>query len=250
VAATGAEQTLDEVRRLRDHAKSVAHGGSWFPAAVLAVLVLSSTALYAVPFSQVNEFLGNSGWAGLPDTERSGVASYLYWFIGTPVAFAVIGLWYRWRARRTGMRVPWAWFAAVGLGLLAVLVALAAVPVDPEVALADANRLTAERPPYGWLLVLRTPLIPIAAAVVMLGWVERSRWLAVAGAWLGLVVWWQGYYGMGVTAPWMSWVVSGGTAHTRSEIVMLNRPGPLLILATLPLVAFAVVRAVRSGGRR
>ena len=35
-----AQQTLTEVRRLRRRARSVAHGGAWFPAAVLAALVL------------------------------------------------------------------------------------------------------------------------------------------------------------------------------------------------------------------
>src|SRR5262249_30922917 len=152
-----------------------------------------------------------------------------FWFVGTPVAFAVIGLWYRWRARRTGMRVPWAWFAGVGLGLLAVLVAMAAVPVDPAVALADANRLVAGRPPRAWLMALRTPLVPIAAAVVVLGWIERSRWLAAAGAWLGLVTWWQRYFGMGRMLS-VDWLLTAGHGPVVSgELDPLNRPGPLLI---------------------
>src|SRR6266542_3917327 len=61
-AMTTAGQTLDEVRRLRERARSVAHGGAWFPVAVLAALVLLSIALYRHPFRQVNESSGTSGW--------------------------------------------------------------------------------------------------------------------------------------------------------------------------------------------
>jgi hypothetical protein len=256
MAPAAAEQTLSEVRRLRNRAKAVAHGGAWLPAAVMAALVLLSIALYRVPFSQVNEFLNafvdSSGWAGLPDPERSALASYLFWLAGTPAAFALIGIWYRWHASRTGMRVPWRWFAVTGLVTLAALVALAAVPVDPQTATA-ANRFLADRPDYSWLLVLRTPLVPIAAAVMVLGWVERSRFLAVAGGWIGLVVWWQGYFGMGRIPGWMGRLLAGGEGPALGgEITTfgLNRPGPVLILATLPLIVFAAARAARSGGPR
>jgi hypothetical protein len=105
-----------------------------------------------------------------------------------------------------------------------------------------------------WLLALRTPLLPIAAAIVVLGWVERSRALALAGAWLGLVAWWQHRFGMGRTGP-IAWLLAGGhggghggAGGAEIDRLGLNRPGPVLILATLPLVVFAVVRAVRCRG--
>jgi hypothetical protein len=251
VVDTDAQQTLTEVRRLRSRARLVAHGGAWFPAAVLAALVLLSTALYQRPYQQVTS-LSSGSWAGLPSDERSALASYLYWFIGTPVAFAVIGLWYRWRARRTGMRIPWRWFAGVGLGLLIGLALLAAVPVDPQTA-AIADHLATEPPSVQWLRAFRTPLIAIAAAQVVLGWVARSRWLTAAGAWLGLVAWWQHYFHLGGIPGWMAWLLGGGQGPALGgEITLLglNRPGPVLILATLPLLAFAAVRAARSGGTR
>ncbi len=247
---TTAGQTLDEVRRLRERARSVAHGGAWFPVAVLAALVLLSIALYRHPFRQVNESSGTSGWAGLPDPERSAVASYVFWLVGTPVAFALIGLWYRWHASRTGMRVPWRWFAVAGLGALAALVVIAAVPVDPA-TLTARSELGAGRPGDLWLWALRTPLLPIAVAVVVLGRVERSPALALAGVWLGLVSWWQHFYGMGRVAGWETWLLSGGQASglgAEVGLLGLNRPGPILIVATLPMLAFAVVRRPRSRG--
>lgn len=246
-----ARQTLTEVRRLRSRARLVAHSGAWFPVAVLTTLVLLSTALYSRPYQQVTS-LRSGDWAGLPSDERSALTSYMFWFIGTPVAFAVIGLWYRWRARRTGMRISWRWFAVVGLGLLVGLALLAAVPVDPQTA-ANADQLVTEPPSVQWLRAFRTPLMPIAAALVVLGWVEHSRWLTAAGAWLGLVAWWQHYFHLGGIAGWMARLLDGGQGPALGgEITLLglNRPGPVLILATLPLLAFAVVRAARSSGPR
>jgi hypothetical protein len=245
---TSAEQTLGEVRRLRERARLVAHGGAWFPAAVLAALLLSSIALYEDPFRQVNQFLGDSGWVGLPATERGAVASYVFWLIGTPVAFALIGLWYRWHARRTGMRVPWRWFAAAGLGTLAALVVTAALPVYPT-SLAAQYELSAEPPDYVWLWALRTPLLPIAAAVTVLGWVERSRAVALAGVWVGLIAWWQNFVGIGRMPNWETWLLSGGDGPALGgelSLLGLNRPGPLLIMMTLPLLVFAAVRAHRA----
>jgi hypothetical protein len=243
---TDPQDTLTEVTRLRSRARLIAHGGAWFPAAVLAALVLLSTVLYEMPYQQVNEIYGGR-WAGLPSTERDEVASYLFWFVATPVAFAAIGWWYRRRTRQTGMRVSWKSFAGVGLGLLIGLALLAAVPTDPA-----TNQLTVD-PPWWWLRAFRTPLIPVAAAVAVLGWVERSRWLLIAGAWLGLVAWWQNYFFLGGIPGWMSWLLAGGEGPALGgEITLLglNRPGPTLILATLPLLVFAVMRAVRSGAAR
>ncbi|MEU7909443.1 hypothetical protein [Actinoplanes sp. NPDC049118] len=209
--------------------------------------MLLSTALYQQPYQQVSS-LSSGRWAGLPSDEHSALASYLFWFIGTPVAFVVIGLWYQRRAQRTGIRVPWRWFAGVGLGLLVGLALLAAIPVDPQTA-AMADQIAPTEPSVQWLRAFRTPLIPIAAAVAVLGWVERSRWLIAAGAWLGLLAWWQQYFHLGGIPGWMDWLLSGGEGPALGgEITLLglNRPGPVLILATLPLLVFAAVRAARS----
>src|SRR6266508_3537733 len=96
-----AEQELTEVRRLRDRTRSRAHGGVWFPVAVLALLLLTSIALYRSPFRELHEATVTVPyWAGLPAEQRSPIASYLLWLVGTPVAFALIAAWYRRRARR------------------------------------------------------------------------------------------------------------------------------------------------------
>jgi hypothetical protein len=72
VTTTGAdeaEQTLTEVRRLRDRARSVAHGGVWFPVAVLAALLLLSITLYASPFREPHAE-GDGARSSLPGSAR------------------------------------------------------------------------------------------------------------------------------------------------------------------------------------
>jgi hypothetical protein len=51
----------------------------------------------------------------------------------------------------------------------------------------------------------------------------------------------------------MDWLLSGGQGPALGgdiTLLGLNRPGPVLILATLPLLVFAAVRAARSGEPR
>jgi hypothetical protein len=208
-------------------------------------VVVASTALYTQPYQQVDPWTSGGQWKGLPADEHSALASYQVWFTGVAAAFVVIGLWYGRRARRTGMRLPWRRFAGVGLGLLVGLALLAAVPYEPRIA-SDIQ------PPAG-LWEVRTPLLAVAAAVVVLGWVERSRWLAAAGVWLGLVAWWQYHFQMGGIPGWMSWLLSGFDGPALGGQVTLfglNRPGPILILATLPLLVFIVARLTRAGSTR
>ncbi len=242
---------LDEVRRLREQARRRAQAGAWFPVAALAALLLASIALYRVPFAQADLIITDAPWAGLPDMQRSTLASYLFWFIGTPLTIALIGAWYRLRARRVGVRVPWRWFAITALGALLALAVLAALPVDRP---ADADVVkTYVDPPLldqvRWGLY--TPLLPIALAVIVLGWAERSRALILSGLWVGLVTFWQCSQGMGYLPGWATWVLGGfeGPALGGTWTLFgLNRPGPTLILMALPLLVFAAVRAVRTGG--
>src|SRR5262245_40697965 len=100
------QEALAEVQRLRRRTYVRAHGGAWLPAMAFAALLLSSAALYRYPFSSpTNVDTTYPFWAGLPDEQRLPPASYAFWFLGTPAVFALIAVWYQWRARRVGMRV-------------------------------------------------------------------------------------------------------------------------------------------------
>lgn len=250
-AAADPGAMLDEVRRLREQTRRQAHAGAWFPVAALATLLLASIALYREPFAQSYAFSGGAHyWAGLPDADRSAIASYLFWFLGTPLTIALTGAWYRWRARRVGIRVPWRWFAITALGALAALAVIAAMPqerpADPDVVISHAVTLLDE---LRWGLF--TPLMPIALAIIVLGWVERSRALVLSGVWVGVITFWQCSQGLGDLPGWLTWVLVGFDGPALGGTLTLfglNRPGPTLILMALPLLAFAVVRSVRTRG--
>jgi len=237
-------QTLTEVRRLRTRSRQRAHGGAWLPAVVLAMLVLLSAVLYRYPFAQPRTLVVSYPfWAGLPDEQRSATGSYAFWLLGLPAAFAAIAAWYRYRAHRMGVRVPWPVLVAVGMGALVLLVVLVAIPSQP---MADSNMLIAVRAPlwHG----LATPLLAVAAAVVALGWVERSPGLAAAGAWIGLLAWWECAAG-----PWgpmrggLNLLLVGESGPGPGGQLGL-RPAGMLLAMVGPLLVWVLVQAVRSRG--
>jgi hypothetical protein len=247
-SANDPEQVLTEVRRLRDRTRSLAHGGVWFPVAVLAVLVVSSIGLYRWPFGEPHEgTVTVPFWAGLPSEQRNPILSYAFWFLGTPVAFALIAAWYRRRARRVGFRVAWRWSVGAGLGALAALAVLAAVPVSlpQDVPLGT---LSAAPPSLGSVLThgVLTPLLAIGFAIAVLGLAEGSRALVVAGGWVAFIAWLQCTFGVGSIFG----LLDGGPGPGITARID-TPPGPLLIAAAAPLVAFAAVRAWRahSGAR-
>ncbi|GHJ49211.1 hypothetical protein Cs7R123_65530 [Catellatospora sp. TT07R-123] len=238
-------QLLDDLRHLREQARRRTHGGAWLPVALLAALLLASIALYRTPFAQVSWIPATDSWAGLPDAQRSATASYLFWFVGTPLVIALSAAWYRHRAQRVGVRLPLRWFVLTALGALAALAVLAAAPVPHP----EDSQLLAER--SSLLGGLATPLLPVSLALVALGWIERSRAVALAGAWVGLIAWWQSAMGMGHLTGFTAWVLGffeGPALGGELTLFGLNRPGPTLILMALPLVVFAVVRALRTRG--
>jgi hypothetical protein len=235
-------QTLTEVRRLRARSRRRAHGGAWLPAAVLAVLVQLSAVLYRYPFAHPRAVaVSYPFWAGLPDEQRSATGSYAFWLLGLPAAFAAIAAWYRYRAHRMGVWVPWPVLVAVGMGSLVLLVVLIAVPSQP---LADPDMLTGARPPlwHG----LATPLLAVAAAVVALGWVERGPGLAATGAWIGLLAWWQCAAGP-PPMPELTWLLVGESGPALGGQLGLRPAGMLLAMAG-PLLVWVLVQAVRSRG--
>ncbi len=235
-------QTLTEVRRLRTRSRQRAHGGAWLPAAVLAVLVLLSAVLYSYPFGHPQIFtVSYPFWAGLPDEQRSATGSYAFWLLGLPAAFAAIVAWYRYRAHRMGVRVPWPVLIAVGMGALVLLLALVAIPSQPlaaPVMLTEPVVLTAPSPPP-WH-ALASPLLAVAAAVVALGWVERSPGLAAAGVWIGVLTCWQC-----ASAP-LTLMIGGNGPGIAGQLGL--RPAGMLLAMAGPLLVWVLVQAVRSRG--
>jgi hypothetical protein len=167
--------------------------------------------------------------------------SYAYWLVGLPVAFAAIAWWYRRRAYRVGMRVPWPVFAGVGLATLLLIVVLLAVPRQPP---ADPLLLISASGP-NWAHGLATPLLAVAASLVALGWVERSPALGASGVWVGVLAWWQCAAGYGRIPGWLSWLLAGGNGPALGGTVTLQ-PAGMLVLMILPLLACAVVATVRA----
>jgi len=236
------QEALAEVKRLRRRTYVRAHGGAWLPAMAFAALILASTALYRYPFSTPTSIeAAYPFWAGLPDEQRLPTASYAFWFLGTPAVFALIAAWYQWRARRVGMRVAWRPFVATGLAVLALLAVLAAIPTGQP----DAGLVA----PPAWMGLL-TPLLPIAAAVVVLGWTERSTGLMVAGGWAGLLaVWLCSTFPLGRFPGWVGELLTlGDSPGLGGEFAL--RPGHYLVLMALPLLLFALVRLARLARNR
>lgn len=252
--AHGAAETLAEVARVRDRARRTAHGGAWLPAGLMAALLVGSAALYTSPFAEhppeTLVLVEHPFWAGLPDAQRSPLASHLYWFLGLPTVIALSALWYRRRARRHGMVVRWGWFAGVGLGALFILAVLATIPgrAIPHETSGPLPALRLELLAGSGLL---TPLLVAAAAVLALGWIERSRVLAACGLWAGLIAAWQCAYGyqLGEIPGWLDWILSGfdGPALGGQLTVLgLHTAGFTLLVMAAPLAVFAVAGATRA----
>jgi hypothetical protein len=244
-----AEQTLRHISDIRRRARFRAHGGAWFPAAIIAALVLASVALYRGPF--VDPFqarfsddgdiiLGrpeSPWWAGLPAPHWGAVAAYAFWLVATPAAFGLIAWWYRRRARRVGVTVPWPTVLLVGFSAWAAMALLAAGPVRPVPGPSTVD----------WFQGLLSPLVPLALAVVTLGVIERAVTLVLAGGFIALVAWWFGAAGMGRLPGWLVYALDGFEGPARGgAVVLFIRPGVVLVVLALPLVVYAVVRGVRA----
>jgi hypothetical protein len=235
------EDALAEVRRLRRRAHQRAHGGAWLPATAIAFLLLGSIGLYRYPFESATVIDASYPfWAGLPDQQRTPVGSYVFWFVGAPLVFAMTAAWYQWRARRIGIRVAWRPFVVTGLGVLMLLAVLAAVPKgEPSAAAGELI----DPSPLLWTGVL-TPLLPVAAAVIALGWAERSRSLFVAGAWIALLALWLcGTWPLGSFPGWLARLLDGGSGPGLGGQLAL-RPGHYVVVMALPLIVFAFARLV------
>lgn len=249
-------QALDDIDRIRRHSRQLAHGGAWLPALLLAGLVLASAALYRSPFREQTCPSGEQGemtlldldggscsyrhpyWAGLPAELHSASAAYLFWFIGLPLILAVSTLWYWRRGRRVGMKIAWPWYVGITLAALALLAIVASVPVRFDIGFTA-----------GWAGLL-SPLMVAGIAGTVLGVVERSKGLVVGGVWLGLVAAWHCALGMGGLPAWATWILKGGNndgpGGGQLTLLGLHRPGPVLVLATLPLIIVGIRGLLRA----
>lgn len=203
-----AADVLAEMGRLKARSRALAHGGAWLPALVLAALPLLSIALYRSPFSSIAEAGGGTiefpYWAGLPEQQRTSLGSYLFWLIAAPLAFGLVGQWYRHRERRAGVRVPWRIPVAAGATGLLCLLALFAAPSGQH-GPGWAGAATS------WWQGLLTPLLGVAAAVIALGIIERSAGITLSGLWMAALAWQFCATGLvGGLTGWQSWVLGGG----------------------------------------
>jgi hypothetical protein len=243
-----AEQTLRQISDIRRRARFRAHGGAWFPAAVIGALVLASIALYrspfADPFASGGYGTGELGpgrpespwWAGLPAPHQGSGIAYGFWFVTTPAAFGLIAWWYDRRARRIGVTVPWSTVLLIGAGAWTVMALLAAGPVRPVPVGSTVD----------WFQGLLSPLIPLALALVTLGVIERAVTLALAGGFIALVVWWFGAAGMGRLPGWLTFVLGGFQGPALGgNLALFDRPGVVLVVLALPLLVYALVRGLR-----
>lgn len=243
-----AATVLTEVRRLRERTRAQAHAGAWLPAAVLAVLVLASIVLYRYPFHRPRTLsVDVPYWAGLPDEQRNPVGSYVFWFVGTLVAFGIIAAWYRRRERRVGMRVNWRRFIGVGVGALLAMAVIAAVPVPlpQDVPLGDLGQ-----PSSTWENLrdgVLTPLIPIGLATTVLGVAEHSRALTAAGGWMVVLAWVHCTFGVLSVPGSLTELVVDSSFESQTPPYE-SSPGPILIAMALPLLVFAVVHGWRTRG--
>jgi hypothetical protein len=240
---------LVEVDQIRKRGRLLAHGGAWLPALALAALPLLSIVLYrrpltssvnsAKPFEQVT--IQFPFWAGLPEQQHSGLASYAFWLLGAPLAFLLVAQWYRRRERSLGVRVPWRAPVAAGtVGLLCLLALFAA----PTGGLGSTSR---------WWQGLLTPLLAVAAAAIVLGVVERSVGITVSGFWMGALAWQNCALGsIGGLLGWQSWLLDGGSGPGalggQLTVLGLDRPAPALVVMALPLFIVGGYRAVRTRG--
>jgi hypothetical protein len=182
----GPAQLLDDMRVLRDRTSAAAHA-YWLPLLLFGLVVLGSLSFYQRlgpgHLTAAQPSLPGSCVTGQPCHVTAGVnyrvhvsALGWYWQLAVPLAAVLTALWYRWRADRTGLRVPARGFLITGLvlGELVLLVSLLGTTLQsgrPDRVLNDPRHVG--------------PVLVLAAVLWVLAWSERSRALAiVVGAYL------------------------------------------------------------------
>ncbi len=158
--------------QLRDRAR-----GGWLALVVTGLVMLGAVPYYAglLP-RESTELVGtggaqysvlvSSGSSGLSRLAGTNGALGLYWLLAVPTAYLLLAGWFALRARRTGLQQRWGVYVAAGLGLFAALLISVLPASDPL--------------PYSWRTVT-TPLLLLAATLLVLGAVEHDRRILILG---------------------------------------------------------------------
>lgn len=164
-----ARRTLDEVAAFRARTRAARPS---FAAAVVAVALLAAGAM---PFyimkpleddwSQPTRFAALAGYSGVMYPELAT----LYWLVAIPLLYAVLAGYFRWSGSRSGVKVQTRTWIASGLVLF---VACVAVLYLPELVAVPGNAT-------GRGL---TPLLPVAAALLVWGIAVRAAGLTAIAA--------------------------------------------------------------------
>ena len=165
--------------------------GYWFPLVVFGALVAGATPFYLLNIPA--EGNGTSNVAIAPAAPLflgggsffdSGRAASIYWLIALTAGYVAVVFYYRLRALRTGVAGRIWPYAAVGLGLLALL--LIAGPITPIPRVLGLSGLQVNDMTVRGLI----PLVVIAIGLLVLARSERSvmlTWFALCYLALALV---------------------------------------------------------------
>jgi hypothetical protein len=180
--ASGGERAelLRDMKALRRRARSARHA-YWFPLVLFGLLTCASIPFYRESFSFGN---GPAGFAArapqlsafgtMPGIAQNGLA--FYWLAALLAGLLLTLLWYRWHARRVGLRTP-----SRGFGATIVAVMVLAVVIPPLSVASSPHWLRFLHRLWPGDLVVRGtfPLLIIGAGLLVLAWAERSLSLTV-----------------------------------------------------------------------
>jgi len=202
------DKLLAEVAALRSQTRRRVRG-AWLPLLVFGLLTLASIPLYSRAFDTprccgaFSHDYRTPFVAGLPGAD-SQTGAALFWLIAMPVAYSVCALWYHRRAAQRGLQPRWRDYVGLGLALFAFVVVVNLLPdrvlsVHPGVAAGSAPTTLGVG-----IRALFTPLVAVAAGLVVLAWVERSAVVAAAALVFGGLTVVVNTYGPGQQPAWFT----------------------------------------------
>jgi hypothetical protein len=237
---------VGEIDGLRDRTRRASFSGA-VPLALLGLLVAFAAPFYAAAWN--DSHFQNEGTFSLGDLQQrrppfltrlfdlqpggpQNERVVAYWLVGVPVAFLLIAAYYGWRARRTGISLNGWRVAITGAAVLFALVVVVEVPGHWLQA-----GWTVEELQVGNFV---NPLLVVAAGVLAIAWVERSRAvLAVAAVFL-----------LGLAAFDVKILTDGGSVTPWDNIQSVGTAtlalAGWLLLAAGVLAVVAVVRRRRA----
>jgi len=160
------------MRRLRHDARSARHA-YWFPLVLFSLLIFA-----AIPFYSTSEFGGSAPGSNLlilggePITAAQSDVGY-YWLTALVGGLALTMWWYRWHARRIGVKTP------ARAYLITVVVLTVVALILPVLASSRPFGFVGIALPYDLFIRGTFPLVIIAIGLCVLAWTERSRALGL-----------------------------------------------------------------------